>query len=533
MNEMQNYLFDQVNDNQNKNSNQQKLVEEPEINKEISKISANPKIRLIILVSISSILILISLLLFSNFKSTSKIEKGNLINVDSTVAADYNSQSNSMGRSVPEQLDLPQINSEKEDVLLKLVEEKNNVPLPPNNVENDEKQKKLNENKNKLSAFPGAEKEDVKINKNDNLIALPGTERTKLEDLNIPFFSNDDIVKIRERKRKSSILLVNNTRSVAPSTIEPDTEKQKTKIYPVELLDKRSVDYLLEKGKVIEAVIETSIDSNMQGEIRAVISKDVLSYSGKSILIPKGSRIFGKFSGIDAIYNRISVAWDRVDLANGYILNFEGITVDNLGRQGTAGYTDYKYKEQLSNQIVSSALNIALGTVVDKIIPPASDQNQTLKNQDLINAIRNNTLTIQNNSAYDDNRKVTEICSSLKMAIQDKGSEAYRTITSACDSAASGNNGANASQKLISLLQQINSLTDSLSRANIINEKPSKTQQQAEQGFNEITNIIKSVLPKDLKVATSLAQGQVIRIYITKDYSFPPDIAYKQRGVRR
>ena len=46
------------------------------------------------------------------------------------------------------------------------------------------------------------------------------------------------------------------------------------------------------QGALIQAVLETALDSNRPGFVRAIVSRDVRSFDGTKILIPRGSRLF-------------------------------------------------------------------------------------------------------------------------------------------------------------------------------------------------------------------------------------------------
>lgn len=49
------------------------------------------------------------------------------------------------------------------------------------------------------------------------------------------------------------------------------------------------------KGTVIQAVLETALDSTRAGFARAIVSRDIYGFDGSKILIPKGSRLIGEY----------------------------------------------------------------------------------------------------------------------------------------------------------------------------------------------------------------------------------------------
>ena len=49
------------------------------------------------------------------------------------------------------------------------------------------------------------------------------------------------------------------------------------------------------QGTLIPAVLETAIDSDVPGYVRAVVSQDVRSFDGSRVLIPRSSRLIGEY----------------------------------------------------------------------------------------------------------------------------------------------------------------------------------------------------------------------------------------------
>lgn len=79
------------------------------------------------------------------------------------------------------------------------------------------------------------------------------------------------------------------------------------------------------QGTMIEAVLETSVDSSLPGNVAAIVSQDVWSMDMSRILIPRGARLYGRYSAdIDQGQRRVMVAWDRLVRADGMSVQIEG-----------------------------------------------------------------------------------------------------------------------------------------------------------------------------------------------------------------
>lgn len=92
------------------------------------------------------------------------------------------------------------------------------------------------------------------------------------------------------------------------------------------------------QGTQIEATLETGIDTSLQGNIVANVSYDVWSMDMSQVLIPRGSKLFGRYNGeIEQGQRRVLIAWDRLVTSDGQSVNLEGYGTDRIGRSGMTG----------------------------------------------------------------------------------------------------------------------------------------------------------------------------------------------------
>lgn len=107
-------------------------------------------------------------------------------------------------------------------------------------------------------------------------------------------------------------------------------------------------EYSLWKGTVITAVLDTSINTDLPGQLMAHVSKNVYSsQDGKYMLIPQGSRLFGEYNS-DVSYgqNRIQVVWNTLIRPDGLEINLGSLNgIDAYGKSGYAGWkTDHPFE---------------------------------------------------------------------------------------------------------------------------------------------------------------------------------------------
>lgn len=114
------------------------------------------------------------------------------------------------------------------------------------------------------------------------------------------------------------------------------------------------------QGTMIQAVMETALDSSLPGQTRAIISEDVFSYDGTRLLIPRGSRLIGRYrSGVVVAQRRVTIAWDRIILPNNQTVQISSFGGDELGRSGVTGFVDTRFDERFGSAALISIISAA------------------------------------------------------------------------------------------------------------------------------------------------------------------------------
>ncbi|MCC2609491.1 type IV secretion system protein VirB10 [Neorhizobium sp. Rsf11] len=115
------------------------------------------------------------------------------------------------------------------------------------------------------------------------------------------------------------------------------------------------IDAMITEGTLIPGILETAINSDLPGQIRAITSQDVYSFDGRRILIPTGTRLIGEYqSEITRGQKRIFVIWTRLIRDDGVSVRLDSIATDGLGRSGLTGHVDNKFRERFGASIMLS-----------------------------------------------------------------------------------------------------------------------------------------------------------------------------------
>jgi type IV secretion system protein VirB10 len=114
------------------------------------------------------------------------------------------------------------------------------------------------------------------------------------------------------------------------------------------------------QGAVIPAVLETAFNSTQAGFARAIVSRDVRSFDGSRVLIPRGSRLIGEYkSEVGAGQNRAIINWTRLIRGDGVTINLNSPAVDPLGRGGVRARVNDHLFEKVTNGLLQTIFSVA------------------------------------------------------------------------------------------------------------------------------------------------------------------------------
>ena len=111
------------------------------------------------------------------------------------------------------------------------------------------------------------------------------------------------------------------------------------------------------QGTIISAVLETAIDTQLPGNLRAQVIEPVYSFDGSRVVMPAGTILIGQFrNDVDLAQKRVLIAWNRAITPNGQSVALGSTGTDTLGRAGTEGNVDNRYGTKFGAAILVSAI---------------------------------------------------------------------------------------------------------------------------------------------------------------------------------
>jgi type IV secretion system protein VirB10 len=126
--------------------------------------------------------------------------------------------------------------------------------------------------------------------------------------------------------------------------------------------------YELRAGGVIPATLQTGINSDLPGQITALVAQDVRdTATGKFILIPQASRLVGTYgSDVKFGQSRVLVAWQRVVFPDGKALDIGAMPgSDGAGYAGFADQVDNHFDRLFGGALLLSAITAGVSMSQD------------------------------------------------------------------------------------------------------------------------------------------------------------------------
>ncbi|MBT8152788.1 MULTISPECIES: TrbI/VirB10 family protein [Alphaproteobacteria] len=167
----------------------------------------------------------------------------------------------------------------------------------------------------------------------------------------------------------------NNETAAQQRRLDGDTDFVRNGAEPAEVTQAQVIvnpSNTVVQGTMIQAVLETAIDSSLAGQVRAMVSEDVHAYDGTRVLIPRGARLIGRYqSGLDIAQQRVTIAWDRIILPSNQTVEISAFGGDELGRSGTTGFVDSRFGTRFGSAALISLIGalpaVAAQNIEDEI----------------------------------------------------------------------------------------------------------------------------------------------------------------------
>jgi type IV secretion system protein VirB10 len=117
------------------------------------------------------------------------------------------------------------------------------------------------------------------------------------------------------------------------------------------------------EGTLIPAILETAINTDVPGYVRAVVNQDVRSFDGKRVLVPRSTRLIGQYrAGVEQGQRRAYVIWTRLIRPDGVSVNLASPAVGFDGATGIEGDVNNHFFKRFGSGLLLSVVG-GLGAV--------------------------------------------------------------------------------------------------------------------------------------------------------------------------
>ncbi|MFA1624236.1 type IV secretion system protein VirB10 [Rhizobium mongolense] len=145
--------------------------------------------------------------------------------------------------------------------------------------------------------------------------------------------------------------------------------------------ENRRIDAWIPQGTMIRGTLETAVNSDLAGMVKAIVREDVYSFDGRRILIPAGSSLIGDYkSGVERGQERLFIVWTRMIRGDGVSVQLGSYGTDRLGRSGMTGDVDRKYWERFGPPALMTMIGGATQYIAQ--LGQKQDRNITIVNTD-------------------------------------------------------------------------------------------------------------------------------------------------------
>jgi type IV secretory pathway VirB10-like protein len=120
--------------------------------------------------------------------------------------------------------------------------------------------------------------------------------------------------------------------------------------------------YEIKAGWEIPAVLEQSLNSDLPGELKALVTSSVYdTATGLYLLIPQGSRLIGKYdSHVSYGQDGVQVAWSRIIYPDASSVDLDGMMgLDSHGNSGLRDKVDHHYVRIIGFSVLTSIFTAA------------------------------------------------------------------------------------------------------------------------------------------------------------------------------
>lgn len=168
------------------------------------------------------------------------------------------------------------------------------------------------------------------------------------------------------------------------TAINPINSQSGLGVYDTHLVRKPASPFEVMQGSVIPATLTTGIESDLPGQITAVVARNVFdTASGASLLIPAGAQLVGSYANkVLPGQQSVAVVWNRIIFPNGSYINLGTMPgTDPDGMSGVSGDVDNHTWLMFKNALLLSLVGTGIQAATPQTTGTSLTTAQTFQSQ--------------------------------------------------------------------------------------------------------------------------------------------------------
>ncbi len=193
-------------------------------------------------------------------------------------------------------------------------------------------------------------------------------------------FTNGADVQLKQKNKKNAHDFI-----FMDTDLDVEKEDEKSVISATRIQNPENV---VSQGRIIDAVLETAVNSSISGQVRAIVTRDVYAEVGRNVLVPKGTRLYGEYGAASTsasgaagsganVGGRIVIKWSRIMRPDNVSASIDSYASDQFGRSGVSGQVDSNYIGGIASSVLLSTIPLVT-TIVANAITNTNPQTVTV-----------------------------------------------------------------------------------------------------------------------------------------------------------
>ncbi|WP_375198033.1 TrbI/VirB10 family protein, partial [Sphingobium sp.] len=181
-------------------------------------------------------------------------------------------------------------------------------------------------------------------------------------------------------RRGMGFSVANGPSGLQPAARSPYTSWDNIGVQSVKSSAPTDMSRVITPDKPMTAVLTYQIDTRQTVTAVATVDRDVYGSSGRTVVIPRGTKIIGRVGG--GATDRVGIAWNQLIRPDGVRFVFDGESGDAMGRGGVPGRINNRYLQRYGFSLLPNIASAGVTALLGGQSSTAAGTTGTVQSQD-------------------------------------------------------------------------------------------------------------------------------------------------------